>query len=365
MLAATTALGFMSLSARAATPGSEFFVGAYTTDSSKGIVPLFYAADSNTWTLGAPVTQIENASFAVRHPSGKLWYMLNEQADGKVGAWARHEDGSWTPVAEVSSHGDAPCFVSTDDTGGTLGVANYNTGDVVFYRTDAATGAPLEPASIRRNTGSGPNKDRQSGPHAHCVRFTPQQDFIYSNDLGTDQVLGYPFDAASQTVGDVFTAVTLPGGQGPRHIVFHPSQPLAFLVTEMGNCVFVLRREKDGTLSIVQQISTIPADFTGHSQAAHIVLNQATNRLYVSNRGHNSIIVYDVAADGSLTTRQIVSTEGDWPRFFLLLEDKQRVVVAHQNGGTLNVFSVKPDGSLASTGQVLKVPQPVFIGQLI
>jgi 6-phosphogluconolactonase len=144
-------------------------------------------------------------------------------------------------------------------------------------------------------------------------------------------------------------------------MVFHPDGVHAFLVTEMGNTVIALRKINDG-FEAVQTLSTLPDGFTGHSQAAHIVLNVAANRLYVSNRGHNSIAVFDVGQDGALSLKQIVPTLGDWPRFFLLLEAHKRVVVAHQNGNNLVVFEIKADGTLAPKDQKIAVSKPVFIG---
>ena len=252
--------------------------------------------------------------------------------------------------------------MSLDAAEQTLAVANYSTGDVVFYALDPTTGAPVEPPLVRQNSGHGPNRDRQEGPHAHCVRFAPEQKFAYSVDLGTDQILGYSYDAATGAVGQSFVALKVPGGLGPRHIVFHPNVRWAYVVCEMGNVVLGLHVGGDGKLSIVQKISTLPKDFKAHSQAGHLTLNAAGDRLYASNRGHNSVVVYAVDGEGKLSVVQTAPTLGDWPRFFLLLEEQQRCVVAHQNGGTLVVFKLNSDGTLTPTGQTTNVPQPVFIG---
>ena len=334
----------------------KLFVGTYSSDTAKGICPLTYTAATDSWTLGAAMSAIENVSFGAYSPASKHYYLLNEKDEGRIGVY----DQSWTQTYEVSSQGSSPCYAAVDPTGSYLAVANYSSGNVVVYKI-GAEGGLIQPPVNRQNKGSGPNKERQEGPHAHWVQF--HGDHIYSVDLGTDQVLGYSFDAATGAVGQAFEAYHAPGGAGPRHLTFHPDGVHAFLVTEMGNTVVVLRKVND-RFEAAQTLSTLPAGFAGHSQAAHIVLNAAADRLYVSNRGHNSIAVFSVGKDGALSLKQISPTLGDWPRFFLLLEAQKRVVVAHQNGNDLVVFAVNEDGALAPKDQKIAVSKPVFIGAI-
>lgn len=54
-----------------------------------------------------------------------------------------------------------------------------------------------------------------------------------------------------------------------------------------------------GSLTARQSLPTLPAN-SPESTVADIHLSADNKRLYVSNRGHDSIAVYDVLADGSL-----------------------------------------------------------------
>ena len=355
-LAGTAATLIMPALAHAEEADMNLYVGTYSSDTAKGIYPLTYTAATDSWTLGAAMPAIENVSFGVYSAASKHYYLLNEKDEGRIGVY----DQSWTQTYEVSSQGSSPCYAAVDPTGGYLAVANYSSGNIVVYKIGVEGGLEQSPV-IRQNTGTGPNKDRQEGPHAHWVQF--HGDHIYSVDLGTDQVLGYSFDAATGAVGQAFEAFKAPAGAGPRHMVFHPDGVHAFLVTEMGNTVVVLRKVND-RFEALQTLSTLPEGFSGHSQAAHIVLNVVADRLYVSNRGHNSITVFAVGKDGALSLKQIAPTLGDWPRFFLLLEAQKRVVVAHQNGNDLVVFAVNDDGTLAPKDQKIAVSKPVFIGAI-
>lgn len=347
--------------ALAAAADLKLFVGTYNSDTVKGIYPLDYDAASDRWTLGDVVSDVENASFGAYNPRFKRHYVLNEKDEGRVGSWTA-DKGTWTRSADVASHGQWPCYAAVSRGLDALAVANYGTGNVVVYDLCTKTGDPQEPAVIRQNKGKGPNADRQEGPHAHWVQFAPDQKRIYSIDLGTDQVLGYSYDAKIHAVGEAFVAFQAPAGAGPRHMVFHPNRSVAFLVTELSNRLISLKINLDGTFSQIETATLLPADFTAHSQAAHIAINDAGTRVYASNRGHNSIAVFEVDGKGSLKLLQISPTLGDWPRFFALYEAQKRVVVAHQNGNDLVVFAINGDGTLAPTWQRVAVPKPVFIG---
>ncbi|MBW8881657.1 MAG: lactonase family protein [Asticcacaulis sp.] len=301
------AAAFAATPAFAGTNDLELFVGTYNSDTVKGIYPLTYRAADDSWTLGEVVAQVENISFGAYSPRFKRHYLLNEADVGTVGAWTA-DKGAWISTGEVQSHGKWPCYAALSRDGGALAVVNYGTGNVVVYEVCTQTGNPLEPATIRQNSGKGPNADRQEGPHAHWVQFAPDQTRIYSIDLGTDQVLGYAYDAKTHAVGEAFVAYQAAAGAGPRHMAFHPNREVAFLVTELSNRLISLKLNADGSLSEIANASLLPPDFTAHSQAAHIAINDAGTRVYASNRGHNSIAVFEVDGKGMLNLLQIAPT---------------------------------------------------------
>ena len=337
----------------------NLFVGTYTSDAGKGIYPLTYTAATDTWAGGPALYAIENVSFGAYSRGLGRHYLVDEN-NNAVGVYHVSSDGVWHKSAQVSSQGAAPCYITLDPSERYLAIANYGGGDVVVFRLDDE-GKPVGGPVIRQNHGTGPNADRQEGPHAHCVKFAPDQKTIYSVDLGTDQLLGYSFDAESGAIGDSFVAFQAPAGSGPRHVAFHPDGEIAYLVSELSNQIFVLRRHGDGAYGSAQTLSSLPDDFEGSSAAAHIALNRTGDILYVSNRGHNSISVFSVGPGGALTLVQSSPTLGDWPRFFCVMEEQRRLLVAHQRGGTIVVFKINDDGTLAPTGQSIEVPQPVFI----
>src|SRR5699024_10673244 len=81
---------------------------------------------------------------------------------------------------------------------------------------------------------------------------------------------------------------------------------------------------------------TIPADFTDHNGAAALYISQDGKYVYTSNRGHNSIAVFKVNDDHTLSLVQRVSTFGDFPRDFNWDKDQRYVVFVNLN--TYNAY---------------------------
>ena len=328
----------------------SLFVGTY----GRGIVPLVYRPSDDRLEAGTAVPSAGNASYGVFDPERNLHYIVDEQDKGTVGVW-RQAGHEWHCLLVVPSGGEAPCFVSLDADRRRMAVANYKSGHVAIYPLDGH-GLPIGEAVRHAHTGNGPNAERQDGPHAHCARF--HRGWLYQTDLGTDDVLAYDPE------GGANVAFRLPTGQGPRHIVFHPRLPVAYVITELGSRIFALTLEADGQFSQRQVVSTLPDGAAPGSLGGHLALNRAGNRLYASNRGHDSIAVFAVGDDGALALMQVAPAHGRSPRFFRLLEDHGRVLVAHQNGNSVVCLALDGDGRIGALSQTLAVEQPAYIGVL-
>jgi 6-phosphogluconolactonase len=67
-------------------------------------------------------------------------------------------------------------------------VANYGSGSVAVLPLQA-DGQLQEPSVMIQHRGSGPNPQRQKGPHAHSINLDAAQRFAFAADLGLDQIL--------------------------------------------------------------------------------------------------------------------------------------------------------------------------------
>ena len=82
--------------------------------------------------------------------------------------------------------------------------------------------------------------------------------------------------------------------------------------------------------------------------------------LYGSNRGHDSIAVYQVGATtGNLTLVEHEPTRGKTPRNFTIDPSGQWLVAANQDSDTLAVFRISDkNGALTPVGPLVNVGSP-------
>ncbi|MCQ9427623.1 lactonase family protein, partial [Pseudomonas sp. LJDD11] len=91
------------------------------------------------------------------------------------------------------------------------------------------------------NTASQVNPERQMSSHVHAAVPTPDGKYVVAADLGADKLFVYRYDASqARPLQPASTAsVQLPGGSGPRHILFSREGKHAWLVLEMSAQVAV------------------------------------------------------------------------------------------------------------------------------
>ncbi len=357
----------------AATPGNLMFVGVYTNQhsTSRGIYAFRWNADEGTLApLGLAVTT-SSPSFLTFAPDRKHLYAVNEIDDfqgkksGSVSSFSvEGEDGKLKLINVVSSMGGGPCNIATDFTGKAVFAANYGSGSAASYRIEHGGGLS-KAVSTFQYEGHGADPARQAGPHAHCTTVSPDNKYVLINDLGLDRIHVYHLDpqTAKLTPNDPPAYEALPGS-GPRNFTFHPSGKFGYSLNEMASTVDVLAWDAaKGTLTRMQNISTLPADFKGASTGATVAVDSAGRYLYASNRGDDSIAVFAInGRDGTLKMVQRIGCGGKVPRHFALDPGNQWLVVANQNSANLVVFARNPrTGQLRATGKEYAVDFPVCV----
>ena len=130
----------------------------------------------------------------------------------------------------------------------------------------------------------------------------------------------------------------------------------------MNSTIEVLIYDGVGEFERMQTISTLPQDYDGFSGTAAIRLSKDGKYLYASNRGHDSIAVYTILADGSLELLEFVPTSGKTPRDFDLTPDQEFLIAVHQDSDNATVFKRNPEtGRLAELSNDFHVPEAVCI----
>ena len=329
------------------TPSTQsfLFVSGYASLEQPGI--LYFSFDESTGEI-KPVgsyTGVNTPSFVIAHPNGKWLYAVSETGKDSHGVsgsvWSFRfirEPFSIQPINQQTSSGDWPCHLQLDATGSWLIATNYGTGNSAVYPI-LEDGSLGEMTDFVQHEGSGPNKERQEGPHAHSSIFTPDNHLAIIADLGIDQLVIYQFDQANGKLLPHSSVSTTPGA-GPRHLVFHPNGRWLYTSNELNSTVSLYEYDSENdTLVDKQNIPTIPSD-SPENIVADIHISDSGLRLYVSNRGHNSIAVYDIGPDGNLTLVNIPTCGGNWPRNFALAPDGKFVLVANQYSNEVCVLPI-------------------------
>jgi 6-phosphogluconolactonase len=241
----------------------------------------------------------------------------------------------------------------------TLAFANYSGGSFGTLSLDES-GKPLKLISYEEMSGTGPNTIRQEAPHAHGVYFDRSNQHLFIPDLGIDKVLVRKFDSKSAQLSPAQDLNLLPGS-GPRHMAFSPDEKNAYVINELSNTVTVVKYEKASAgFTAIQEISTLPNESKTANSTAEIEVHPSGKFVYGSNRGHDSIVVFQRnETDGKLQLVQHAPCGGKTPRHFKIHRSGKWLLCAHQNSDSLSVLSLDTEsGKLGEPSSTVSVPKP-------
>ena len=229
--------------------------------------------DDESGTLDQPqlAAEIGGPEFLALHPNGKRLYAACRLANGEGGVAAFEISDDKRSLRLLNSEptgGGGACHVAVDKSGRCLFSAQYGGGSVSVFPL-APDGRILPHSAFVHHSGSGPNHERQEGPHPHWVGTDPANRFLFVPDLGSDRVVIYELDLANGSLKPHGHG-SCPAGSGPRHLVFHPNGRFAYVVNELQMTVTAFRYDaKAGTLKEIQTIDSLarkgpqPAELDG------------------------------------------------------------------------------------------------------
>ena len=339
------------------------FAGTYTKKESEGIYSFVLDTKEEKIKDVKVAAKIENPTYLWITKDNRYLYSVAKEGDlGGVASFAIHkETGTLSKINTQLAAGSPPCHVSTDDQGQYLLSSNYHKGTAELYPLNTQTGEILPLASMAQHEGSGPDH-RQEKAHTHFAGFTPDGKYIIAIDLGSDVV--YTYKNVEGKLQEVSKLKVRPGS-GPRHIVFHPKKPsIAYLITELSSEVIVLEyHEENGSLRELERKSLIPEDFSENNQSSAIHITSDGRFVYAANRGHNSIAIFRTDEEsGRLEFVEWVSTEGNWPRDFVLDPTERFLVASNQESDNLVLFKRSEEtGRLELLQKDVKVPEVVCV----
>jgi 6-phosphogluconolactonase len=386
-------------SADAAAPGGALLAYVGTYSSPLGDVPPTQVDLPPGNGLGIHLFHVDRATGALRpagvhrmgtspsrlalNAAGTRLYSANEtdhlgpdRREGSVTAFSVDgADGHLAPLNTVRSGGAGPAHLSIHPSGKHVLVANYFGGSVAVLPIREG-GRLGEPTDVKSDSGRvGPARATNAPPgsfafsghdrtHAHQIIPDPSGRFVLHVDLGQDRIYAWRFDPSSGALSPAGTPyVTLPPGDGPRHVHLHPNGRWLYSLQEEGSTIVLFDYDGEtGKLTERQTLSSLPPGYAGSNFCSEIQLSADGRSVYVGNRLHDSIGIFRVGSDGRLSFVADEWTRGNYPRSFTFTPDGGFLYCCNQRADNIAVFRVnRRTGTLKFTGHFTPVGNPSHI----
>lgn len=338
-------------------------VGTYTNGESEGIYVYQFDTISAASSFKS-LAKVVNPSYLNVSEDGKYVYSVSEMGDDTASANAFAFDktnGTLSFLNSQKTSGADPCYIVVDELGKHVVTANYSGGNItVFDVTD--NGFLTEASQVIKFTGKGVDPERQATPHLHCVAFSPDQRFLFANDLGTDQIYKFSVNESGEYLRKSNPAsFKIAGASGPRHIVFHPNNKYAYLITELSGAIIAF--SYDGKNGNLKEIQTIQADTLNAKGSADIHISPDGKFLYASNRlKGDGVAIFSINPDDGLLTKVGYQETGIHPRNFIFTPNGKFMLVACRDTNEIQIFAVdKQTGLLSNTEKSIKLDKPVCL----
>lgn len=349
----------------------DFYVGNYGTGQDGCIYFCRLNSLTGEIILLGETKGIDNPSFLAIDTPNRFLYAVNEVSEingnpgGAVSSFAIDpENGRLKFINNQPTLGDSPCHISIDHTGKFLLITNYTGGNIIVFPL-------LDGGNIGKNVefiqheGHSINSERQESPHPHSINLSPDNRYVFVPDLGLDKILVYKLDQETGKLSsNDIPYISLKPGSGPRHFTFHQNGKFAYVINELDSTVTAFQyKPSRGKLKEIQTISTLPQEFKGLSNCADVHVHPNGKFLYGSNRGHNSIAIFNIdPLKGKLRQNGYTSTQGEIPRNFAIDPSGNYVLAANQQSNNIFSFRINTEtGELLPTGYTINIPKPVCI----
>lgn len=289
--------------------------------------------------------------------AGNRLIVIQEKPNEAIVSIHERQDNELKLLDTATMPGTDLCHISYAKRWCTLFGACYGTGDV--FALNVAEGGKLTPLSYLTQEPGEAVLSR-----AHCMVPSPSEDYVYGVNIASDRVVCYSLDEKGLIPNELFPYLQLPKGEGPRHMMWHPTLDVAYLITEYSNRLFVLLGNKlDGSLKVIQTISLLKNQI-GDSYGATLCINSEGTMLYAANRGMDTITQMQIMADGKVVYVKETTAYGCWPRHIALTQDDKMLLIANQKSGKVSMVKVDArNGTLGHLIGEIDFPDSSFVAE--
>ncbi|UQW99946.1 lactonase family protein [Streptomyces sp. RerS4] len=336
--------------------GHRAYIGSFTSGGGRGVLTATVDPVTGALTPLAVTGTLPDPSYLALDRSSGVLYAVSESDEGAVGAFRTTAGGLAALGPAVPVAGSGPTHIAL--AGSRLLTANYTSGSVSSLPLDAE-GTPRGPATVLAHTGAGPDAARQEGPHAHQVVPDPTGRWVLSVDLGTDSVRVCALDPADGALR-VRAEVALRAGTGPRHLAFHPSGAVVYVLHELEPQLTVCRWNANaGLLEPLREVPLAPEGAPDGVRAypSAVVAAPDGRFLWVAVRGTDTLATFSLTADPTLPRlTDTTSSGGSWPRDLAVDPSGRRLYAANERSGEVVWFDVDPESGRPRRSGALPVP---------
>ena len=308
------------------------------------------------------ITSLPTVNYLI---SGSRYYYAtinrNPQSKEQFGAVAvlgRVHFPHCTPgiLQTVSAEGKTPCHLTLSPDEKFLYTANYSSGDISEFPLQ--NGKITAPPQLIRHSGKSISP-RQKSPHPHFTGFSPDGKQLFVCDLGTDEIFIYNYSSDKGLLLPCAEKLKLPAGSGPRHLVFAPDGKTLYTANELNSTAssFV---KSGNSWKLHKTISTLEEKTALRNSPGAIKITKNGKFFFITNRGHNSIALFETAPNGEFTLLKAVPSPGNFPSDIILLDGEKRLAVSHLKSGTVHFFKFDSKAkTLTAEPQNLSVKQAI------
>ena len=299
-----------------------------------GIYMLHF--DTDTMYLSNPVilADVALATYFDISETGNIYTAMAEKSKGGVGSY-NLEKNRLTVLEKHLSFSPAPVHINIQ--GELLLASNYNGGSLNIFKFSSKNRFELTDIFINNGVGTRP---QQNTSHIHYSGLLPDNRLIVL-DLGTDEAIIFDISATGKLL-NLVNVYKFPNGFGPRHLCIAHDNCHIFVLGELSSEVAVLRYAK-GSLILEQLVSTVPGNYLEYNGGGAIILSADKKFLYVSNRGHDSLSVFEIIyTSGNLTLDlvQNISSFGEFPRDIAIDRANKYLFSANQKSSSISIFEI-------------------------
>ncbi len=336
-----------------------------------GITVAALDRETGSLSIVQQVSEISECHYLNPHPNGRCLYATTMDGEIEAVAFSIDDDGMLSKLNSQPAAGTSPCYICADASQRNVLMVNYVNagarGNIRVYPIGEDGLLRAHSEMIEHDDSCGPNAERQDVSHPHMIVTTPDNRHAVVPDLGTDKVYLYALDTAAGRLS-LSQTLDLPPGAGPRHVAFHPQLSRMYVINELDSTMATFAYDDSDNWTRLSIESTLPP---GHVQPAErpntcadVHVHPSGKFLYGSNRGHDSIVIYNLDAQGLPSLAGHQSTLGQWPRAFMIDSRGEFLIVGNRHTDDAVVFAIdSADGGLTKRSQ-LSICAPIAFKML-